>query len=66
MKKNITKKKSGRKLSWNEDADTESEDRVEYLKLSPKEKWEYLMNLILTTYPSGKKATYKKRIIEWK
>jgi len=58
-------KKTNRNISWIEGIDPETEDRLAYLKLSPKERWEYLMTLILATYPSGKKVTFKKRIIEW-
>jgi len=57
--------KSAKNISWNDGVDPEREDRLAYLALSPKEKWDYLMTLILATYPAGKSVTFNKKIIEW-
>ncbi len=55
-----------RTLSWKEGIDPETEDRLEYLKLTSEEKWKYMMTLILSKFPADKQITFKKRIIEWK
>ncbi len=57
--------KTARNISWKDGVDPETEDRLAYLALSSKEKWDYLMTLILATYPKGKKVTFDKRLIEW-
>ncbi|MGB3588206.1 MAG: hypothetical protein WBA23_16775 [Tunicatimonas sp.] len=57
-------KKSKRNISWNPDVDPETEDRLAYLALNPQERWDYMMTLILATYPK-KLVTYDKRKIEW-
>jgi hypothetical protein len=58
--------KTAKNISWKDGINSETEDRLQYLKLSSKEKWNYLMTLILATYPPNKKVTFDKRIIEWK
>jgi hypothetical protein len=60
-----TNPKTARNISWTEGIDPETEDRLAYLALSSKEKWDYLMTLILATYPPGKKVTFNNRTIEW-
>ncbi|HNP19935.1 MAG TPA: hypothetical protein PKL31_15965 [Fulvivirga sp.] len=59
--------KNKKSISWNPNIDSETEDRLNYLRLTPIEKWNYIMSVILLTYPNtNKKVTFKKRIIEWK
>jgi len=57
-------KKSKSNISWKKGVNPETEDRVQYLKLSSQEKWDYLMTLILATYPS-ETVSFDKRQIEW-
>jgi hypothetical protein len=52
-------------ISWQKDFNPEPADRLEFVGLSSAEKWDHIMSLILITYPSGKKVTFNKRIIEW-
>ena len=60
-------KKSERTISWKPDIDPVTEDRTAFLKLSPLERWEHMMAVVLATYPGGSSAvTYEKRQIEWK
>lgn len=61
----FTNKKTARSISWNEGIDPETEDRLAYLALSSKEKWNYLMTVILASYPLDKEVTFKKRTIKW-
>ena len=65
MKISYTNKKTARSTSWNKGVNPETENRLAYLELSSTKKWNYLMALILASYPSGKEVTFKKRIIEW-
>ncbi|WKN41119.1 hypothetical protein [Tunicatimonas pelagia] len=53
-------KKYKRNISWNPDVDPETEDRLAYLALNGQERWDYMMTLILATYPK-KVVTYDKR-----
>ena len=55
-----------RTLSWNLGIDPETKDRAAFLKLSSLERWNYVMEIVLATYPGGPEAvTCKKRRIEW-
>ncbi len=58
--------KPERTLSWNPDVDAETEDRAAFLKLDSLERWNYIMEIVLVTYPGGPEAvTFEKRRIEW-
>ena len=58
--------KTKKNISWKPDIDPETEDRLAFLKLNPQERWDYIMTLILATYPKGVKTVqYNKRKIEW-
>ena len=61
------KNKTQRILSWNPNVDPETEDRAAFLKLNSTERWNYIMAIVLATYPGGPEAvTFEKRRIEWK
>ena len=61
------KNEAKRALSWNPGVDPETEDRAAFLKLSHVERWNYIMEIVLATYPGGPEAvTFEKRQIEWK
>ena len=58
--------KSKRNISWNPDLDPVEEDRIAFLSMNAQERWDYIMELILATYPGGLSALrYDKRKIEW-
>lgn len=62
----MLKNKKPYKLSWNPESNPEIEDRLHFLRLSDKQKWKYLMKLILSNYPASKDTvSFRKRIIEW-
>ena len=52
-------------ISWNPKINSETEDRIEFLKMPDNERWNYMMAVVLMGYPKGKKVEYKKRIITW-
>jgi hypothetical protein len=52
-------------ISWNPEQNPETEDRIQFLRLSQQERWNHVMDVILLTYPKNKQVEYKKRIIEW-
>ncbi len=63
----MMKSRAQRTISWNPDINPETEDRKAFLELSPLERWEHIMAVVLATYPGGPEAvTYEKRQIEWK
>ena len=58
---------SGRKttLSWDPNIDPETEDRLNFLRLSFSDRWSYMMALIGSNKPKTS-PTNKKKIIEWR
>ncbi|MGD1891697.1 MAG: hypothetical protein ACFB15_14045 [Cyclobacteriaceae bacterium] len=57
-------KRSERNISWNPNIGPETEDGLAYLVLNAQQRWDYMMTLILATYPE-KSVTYDKRQVEW-
>jgi hypothetical protein len=57
------KDKPKRTLSWNPGVDPETEDREAFLKLSYVERWNYIMEIVLATYPARVAPAARRRLL---
>ena len=55
--------KPKRTLSWNPEVDPEAEDRAAFLKLNSLERWNYIMEIILATYPTRVAPAVPKQLL---